>query len=145
LASRTSRAARKNSAECAGNRRKSAGVMWHPTIEVDAENFLGASHLPCREPAPDRRRPRPHAAISWRWLHAPSRPFPAPAHAHGGRNGGRRLCGSEERFITSSQFGSIENVAAEAPFKHCPIVSEATLVRRNHSAASASREASCAS
>jgi hypothetical protein len=58
-----------------------------------------------------------------------------------GRSATTRLCGSEERFITLSQFGSIENVASEAPFKHCPIVGEATLVRRNHSAASASREA----
>ena len=61
-----------------------------------------------------------------------------------GRSATTRLCGSEERFITLSQFGSIEKVAAEAPFTHRPIVSEATLVRRNHSAASASREASCA-
>ena len=32
-------------------------------IEVGAENFLGASHLPRREPASGRPRQRSHAAI----------------------------------------------------------------------------------
>src|SRR5258705_840947 len=38
----------------------------HTTIEVGAENFLGAPHLPCRESTPDRRQQRPHAAIGLR-------------------------------------------------------------------------------
>src|SRR5882724_2422572 len=38
----------------------------HTTIEVGAENFLGALYLPCRESTPDRWRQRPHAAIGVR-------------------------------------------------------------------------------
>src|ERR1700745_1669310 len=36
----------------------------HTAIEVGAENFLGAPHLPGGEPAPDRPRQGSHAAIA---------------------------------------------------------------------------------
>src|SRR5580692_4647505 len=35
----------------------------YTAFEIGTENFLGASHLPRRESAPDRPRQSPHAAI----------------------------------------------------------------------------------
>jgi hypothetical protein len=39
-------------------------LQRYTTIEIGAENFFGAPHLPWREATPDRSRQRSHAAIS---------------------------------------------------------------------------------